>query len=404
MTTVDFLITNPRHHLGMFRPVMEWLKDIGGFRLRVLSFCELRGFPTPSDEIERVGGESYRCSSVRLSKSSRPTQIARDRVERLPRRFVHALLWQGLIRWRQLQRGTRPSLVVIPNDIAFPYYRIVRQLRRDGIPFLLMQEGIRFEQPGRPVDRQYGQGGARAVAAWGNSSARYFERVGVSPDRIRVVGNPRLDELAHRDWSKSAHHVAQEIGVGAEMLLFVSNPVDNQGLCSTREKYRLFSDFLRAARPFLQHTSYQLVVKLHGGESLPDFRALISQEADSDRVKLVSDMPIYPLIYLSRGVIVMASTAGLEAMLMDRPVGVLPIPGVGYTYDYVETGAASGLEPNGHLADQLAGMVAEHPADRQRRRAYVQDQVVNFGSATEATGELVLQLIDNHQPSRIWRE
>jgi hypothetical protein len=396
MTSIDFVITNPRHHVAMFRPVVKWLREHSDLRPRVLSFCELRGFPTPFEEILRAGADPRQCVSVSFSKNSRPTKIARDRVEGLPRRGLQALVWHGLIHWPRFQRA-RPSLVVLPNDCAFPYYRIARRLRKSSIPFLLMQEGIRFEQPGRAAGRQYGQSGATAVAAWGRSSGRYFERVGVPSDRIHLMGNPRLDELAHRDWTNDARRIAAEIGVDGRTLLFVSNPIDNQGLCSTREKYRLFTEFLRAGRRFLETASYNLVVKLHGAESIADFQALISQEADPDRVKLVYDTPLYPLIQLSRGVIVMASTAGLEAMLMDKPLGVLPVPRNGYTYDYVETGAASGLTVNGHLAEQLNALVTDNSENRQSRRAYVQDQVVNFGNATEAMGELVLQLVASHK-------
>jgi hypothetical protein len=400
---IDFVIANPRHHLAMFRPVMEWLRERGDFPLRVLSFCELRGFRTPFEEIELAGAESCKCVSMTLSKSSRPTQVARDKVEGRSRRCLQWLIWYGLIRWPELEGGQRSSLVILPNDAAFPYYRIVRRLRQDGVPFLLMQEGIRFEQPHRAAGRQYGQGGASAVAAWGSSSWRYFQRVGVPTDRIHLVGNPRLDELANRSWEEGARRAAREIGIGEKALLFVSNPIDNQGLCSTREKYDLFADFLRAAQPFFETSSYELIVKLHGGDSAPDFKAIIADEAPSNRVKIIFDMPIYPLIHLSRGVIVMASTAGLEAMLMDRPVGVLPVPGSGYTYDYVETGAASGLELNGRLVDQLGALVADDFASRQRRNAYVEDQIVNFGNATEAMGELVLQLVDNHESARVGR-
>jgi hypothetical protein len=403
LSWIDFVIMNRRHHLAMFRPVMGWLRDQGEFRLRVLSFCELRGVPTPLEDIERAGGEAGKCLPVSLSKNWRPAREVGDNFEGRPRRWLHSLAWHALFRWSLFEQESRPSLVVLPNDVAFPNYRIVRRLREDRIPFLLMQEGIRFEQPRRPPGRQYGQGGATAVAAWGSSSARYFERVGVPSDRLHLVGNPRLDELAHRDWAKAARPIAEEIDVDRETLLFVSNPIDNQGLCSTREKYRLFTDFLRAGRPFFEATSYQLIVKLHAGDSLRDYRALIAQESDPDRVKLVSDTPLYPLIHLSRGVVVMASTAGLEAMLMDRPLGVLPVPGAGYIYDYVESGAALGIDLNAHLAEQLDELISDHCANRQRRHAYIQDQIVNFGNATEAVGELMLQLVD-HQKSRVSRK
>jgi hypothetical protein len=376
----------------MFRPLLEWLKQKTECRLRVISLCELRGLPTPVEEIQRAGAETCLCLPIRIPKNVRPTRASGEQIKAGSSEWVRTLVWHGLINWPRFYRRERPSLAVLPNDCAFPNYKIAARLRREAIPFLLVQEGIRFEQPSQPIDRQYGQGGAIAVAAWGPASGRYFERVGVSPDRIHIVGNPRLDEMARRDWGKVARDMAAELGIDSRILLYVSNPIDHQGLSSTKEKYQLFVDFLRAARRFLDQTSHQMVVKVHRGESLDDFTGLVDQEAGQRWVSVVGDVPLHPLLHLSSGVVVLASTAGLEAMLMDRPVGVLPTPRAGYAYDYVETGAAFGLTLDGELSEQLRELVDDDPAIRQRRRAYVEDQVVNFGNATEALGNLILQL------------
>ncbi|NIY17465.1 MAG: hypothetical protein GWM98_22595, partial [Nitrospinaceae bacterium] len=59
---------------------------------------------------------------------------------------------------RPLKRlfSQKPSLVVLPNDAAFPYDLIVAMLKTAGIPFVLMQEGIRFPLPGSEEGDAYG--------------------------------------------------------------------------------------------------------------------------------------------------------------------------------------------------------------------------------------------------------
>ncbi|NIY17466.1 MAG: hypothetical protein GWM98_22600, partial [Nitrospinaceae bacterium] len=64
---------------------------------------------------------------------------------------------------------------------------------------------------------------------------------------------------------------------------------------------------------------------------------------DEGRITVIGRGPLYPLFVLSKAAIVLASTVGLEALMMDVSLGVLEIPGSGFVYDYVEQGAAMGL-------------------------------------------------------------
>ena len=382
----------------MFGPVCRWLADRQTCTPRVLSLCELRGFSTPTNEILSTGASCKKMIPMRLSKTSFPRKAVRKHGNGRLGRLLRALVWYGIVRYTPETKENGPNLVVLPNDTAYPYDILVHQLRARGIPFLLMQEGIRFELPSIAKNgRQYGQGGANAVATWGAGSAEYFERIGVAPPQIYLVGNPRLDDLKTRDWSDSAGSLAKRLGIASEVLLYVTNPIDQQGFCTTAEKYSCFLEFVHSADSFLTSSGYQLLVKIHTGESLEGYRAALKDTALKNHAIIVKDEPLYPLLHLARAVVTLASTTGLEALLMDRPLGVLPIPGHGYVYDFVENAGAVALDSTVGLEDLLTTLVNDPLSAREKRNKYIGHQISNLGCAAEANGRLIMQLIQSQE-------
>lgn len=95
-------------------------------------------------------------------------------------------------RLRWLLRGSRA--VVVPNDAAFPYLQLVRSLAERDVPFVLVQEGIRFKLPSETATA-YGKHGATKVCVWGPGSAEHFSAIGVPRETLCVTGNSRFDRL-----------------------------------------------------------------------------------------------------------------------------------------------------------------------------------------------------------------
>ncbi|HEV8352611.1 MAG TPA: hypothetical protein VGR24_00255 [bacterium] len=386
MGPVDFVITNPRHHLAMFAPVIERLRA-QGVAVRVLSLCELRGYVTPAEELNGLDIEWMPLMPVRLSKDSQQLRAVRDRAAGRARGLMQDAVWRGLIRWnRRLTGRPRPAVAVLPNDAAFPYDRIADHYRRDGVPFLLMQEGVRFELPLAGRRRQYGQGGAQAVAAWGDASVEYFRGVGVPNDRIHAIGNPRLDAIRTRDWSQPARALRASLGLDRPVLLVLTNPVDLQGFCTREDKHRQVGAFLRAAAGAAAAHGLTVVVKIHPAESLPAYRA--DAAAAGPGIHVVRDAEVYALFTLAAVVVVLASTVGLEAMLFDLPVGVLEVPGAGFVYDFVAQGAAVPLYAD-RPAPGLDALLADDAGRREARRRYLGEQIANLGRSAEAAAALI---------------
>ncbi|MEO7733151.1 MAG: hypothetical protein ABIY55_19465, partial [Kofleriaceae bacterium] len=200
MPSVAFVFTSPRHHLEMMAPVAAELAQ-RGVSCRMISLAELRGHVTPP------GRGLVRVLPVNLRKpamAGAPTTVTTDepkdwRRGGLAKRVVWGLL---SLRMRQLIAGA--DVVVVPNDTAYPYDRLLALVRRRGARTVLMQEGIRFPPEKHFTGAWYGTGGATRICAWGEGSKDYFTACRVPERDIVVTGAPRLDELDCAAWAGPA--------------------------------------------------------------------------------------------------------------------------------------------------------------------------------------------------------
>ncbi len=387
---IDVVIANDRHHAAMSFPVVEAL-EAAGRRCRILSLCELRGLASPSGDRLPGGVTLRRLVPFRARRSPAIGRASRPGRPGLARRALRAAIWPPLA-WRlRALLGDRPDLVVLPNDDAYPYDRIARLLRRRRVPFLLIQEGIRFPLPAEPSGPAYGAGGAAAIAAWGRASAEYFVAAGAPADRVHLTGNPRFDSLAAMTGEERRRAARSAFGLPQRTLLLVSNPVDDQGFCSHEQKMGLIDRFLGEIGPLFGDPEFHLAIKLHGREDPEEFRRLIAT-APPGRVSLFTDEPLWDLLAAAAAAVVLASTVGLEALVAGLPLAVLEIPGHGFQYDYVQSGVAIGLSWGTPLAPSLKLLFEPSEPRQTQVNSYVRRQL-GTGQATARVVALINRLL-----------
>jgi hypothetical protein len=409
MPQVDFVISNDGHHTAMFLPVVKALAAMPDYECRVISLCEFRGFISPVEKFEMRRVSFVKVLPFRFRSSPSVGRQTGSEHSQAARELARSVSWRFLLE-RKFQACFEgpPDLVVLPNDTAFPYNCICRLLKSRQIPFLLVQEGIRFPLPGAARKETYGQGGAAAIAAWGETSAAYFRSQGVPNDRIHLTGNPRFEIILKTDWQSEANRLKDHWKLGKINLLFLSNPIDDQGFCTTKEKLELVRRFIRGIALLFEDPDFSLIVKLHPRESVKDFMVLITDLPFAHRVVILGACPLYPLFALSQAAIVLASTAGLEALLFGLPLGVLEIPQVGFVYDYVSSGAAQGLTWSDPLADQVRALLESPLRNKQSAEAYVAHNLASLEGATEQIMNLIIDLVKGrpiiigHAPRREW--
>lgn len=392
MFRIDIVVSNDRHHWAMACPIAQSATN-RGYSCRILSFCEFRGIVTPAESLG-----NGRIPVVKLSRIRRPRAVKGKGVGGGGKAssLVKDLAWY-LALAANVRRAfsARPDLVILFNDAAYPYDRLCRLLRESKIPFMLIQEGIRYDVSDSAQEGalNQGKGGATAIAAWGESSAEYFRRQGASPETIHLTGNPRFDEIEERDLESKAHRIRKELELGSRTLLFLSNPVEFHGYCSIDQKLELVRDFIFGLEPLFEDEEFRLVFKLHSHEDPDDFRAAADASPHSSRIVIVSDYDLYPLLTLAEGAVIFSTTAGLEAVLFGVPLGVLELPGVGFLHDFVSEGAAVPLRWSEPMADQVGRLLASKGCHQPSVERYLDRTLALRRGATEKILDLVEELL-----------
>lgn len=395
MPRIDFVISNDGHHASMILPVVSAMSLIPDYRCRIVSLCEFRGLISPVSKFQMPAVEFVKALPFRFRFSSSGGRQTGTSRRRTARSFLRNLSWELFLGQRLRKLFSRKAdLVVVPNDTAFPYDKLCSILRDQETPFLLIQEGIRFPLP--KAQQAYGTGGATAIAAWGESSAEYFLNQGVPDDHIHRTGNPRFDSVLNTDWHTEGMRFKAQLGLRDTNLLYLSNPIDDQGFCTTEQKMELFRAFLDGIRSLFNDEDFSLIVKLHSRESLSDFEGVVRSFPFAKSVRVLSSQPLYPLFTVSSGAVVLASTVGLEALFFGVPLGILEIPGTGFVYDYVERKAAIGLTVDSSLAEQVR-MLLHSPAEPDSVNVYISRNLATLENSTGRVVSLIRQIAEKQE-------
>lgn len=392
MARIDIVVSNDRHHWAMMEALARHATR-RGHHCRVLSLCEFRGIATPPDTLDDGRIPVLRISRVHRPQASKGSGVgSKGNSNRLFRSLAWHLFLAGNMK---KALAARPDVVLLFNDAAYPYDRICRMLRSSDIPFVLIQEGIRYDvaDSAQEGSLNQGRGDANAIAAWGESSAEYFVRQGAPEESIRLTGNPRFDEIGDMDLQARAESIRRELGLRGRTLLFLSNPIEFHGYCTVSEKLELVRNFILGLDPLFDDPEFRVIVKLHSHEDPNDFREAAGASAHRDRILIVSNYELYPLLTLADGAVIFSTTAGLEAVLLGVPLGVVDIPGVGYLHDFVAGGAALPLGWREPMADQVGRLLAAKGRDRPEVQRYLDRTLALRKGATEAVIDLAEEVL-----------
>lgn len=358
---ISFIFSNPSHHLEMMAPVARELTRRGQ-RTQLVSLAELRGFRTPAwpgaEELLvhsnfglAQGKLTHDAPMVRVMPALRssPTVGAAGPASEgtsTKRRWLQALLWNGGLRLRMRQLLHGSQVLVLPNDAVFPYQEIIAQASRHQIPWVVLQEGIRFPFPNGYRGSKYGSSGAARLCVWGQGSAEHFLQQGIAPVALAVTGNPRFDQFSLEDWRTRGAALQATLGLASKPLALLTNPIELQGFCDLRRKYALVEELLQAAVPLCAARDIPIVIKNHLQEDAGYYQALVARVGAAHPgavIKLITDAALFAVVAMARAAVVMASTAGLEALLLGVPLGVVELPPHGFAFEYVARGAAVGV-------------------------------------------------------------
>ena len=376
---IDFFISNRRHHWQAVRRVSEILAE-RGHDCRVISLCELRGEDSPEPTTDRVPVDAVGDRIPARSRAVATQTPANSRV----RRVLRLGNWYLRLarRFRRMLDTRAPDVAVLPNDLAYPFDRIVDMLAQRHTRWALYQEGILFRLPPSDI-RPYGAGGADAIAAWGEAAARYFiEDAGAPPSTVHAIGSPRHDAFDRRQFEAEASRLRKEIPSGHKLLVFFGTTVDKPGgHCTTAEKLESIERFAESLGPVAETHPLRLWVKPHAGENAHDYVELFARSPIAEHAEVRRDLPTFPAVVAADAVIMNGSTIGLEALLVGARVGVLPVPRTGYPFDYGTSGVHVPI-PATDGADAIRRLLSWQ-VDESVRDVYLEKHLANRPHAAE---------------------
>ncbi len=238
------------------------------------------------------------------------TQAALGGVRSVVRRSIP---WVGVeaLALREFLDGSRPHTIVLASD-QHRIGRLATHLSGSrGIRSIVIQHGLPQSTLGYlPVV-------ADRLAVWSESSARWFLDHGTPADRLRIVGNPRLDWLPAGDASADEGRIQGLSALTGRPSILVALSV-----ASVDTNWRLI-DAAIGALGRLPEAS--LVIKLHPGGS--DWTDVLQRSTwpvtVRQRTQVIDRAPIEPLLRWADVVVIHRSTVAGEALAAGCPVVVV---------------------------------------------------------------------------------
>uniref|UniRef100_UPI004047F783 hypothetical protein n=1 Tax=Roseivirga sp. TaxID=1964215 RepID=UPI004047F783 len=230
------------------------------------------------------------------------------------------------------------DLVITCNDYAAPFLYLSAYLIKKKVKYVCLQEGIRFHQPG-DTRIYYGTYGADYLVAWGKNSIDHFLPVVQKRTKLIELGTPIYDNILIDNENKLGILHEQLIDAN-NVVAFLSNPVEDIGFCSKDEKLLLFENLLIRLKTYFENGLY-LLLRVHPREDINEFLSISNRLGLGDKVVSTQMLTsIFSTLAIAERAIVMASTAGVDSLIANKPLAILKVYDNDFGHDYVQSGAA----------------------------------------------------------------
>jgi len=298
-----------------------------------------------------------------------------------PLRAVEArfqLFEASMSSWAHSGRGAGGSGVVAitGQDVLPPERAFLLGLRAVGGRVITLEHGM----SGGYTEQVWSV--ADVLAAWGEPQAAYHRSAGPPGLRVVALGWPRLE---------SSVALVPPAGDDAWDLLHFSQPSDVLSAGDWPEAHlhalQMVENYAR------RHPHRRVAIKLHPASRAYGFSPFPIQHAH------IVTADSLALIRSARVVLVVASTTGIEAMSLGRPVLQVPPRGyIGPTEFIGQSGAARRVDSVEDLAAAMEDLLSDSSAycdASERGRAYAHSFIHGFGQpggAVRRLADLVAEL------------
>ena len=211
---------------------------------------------------------------------------------------------------------TKPSIIVTTDPADFEAKSFALIGRSFGIPSLCLQYGsvCAADSEWRFLAHDY-------VAAFDTQSAEIIEKHGISKDKIFVTGNPRFDQYKQDD-EEGRKKIRQELGLSDQtpLVVFLSIPLAPEGIGSL-ESYITHTEYLNVLQAVYEVPKkiqdIKLFVRFHPEEDHSVHQSFLNQ---NKQILIDQKKTLREILNAADVVITLHSTAGLETILLEKPL------------------------------------------------------------------------------------
>jgi glycosyltransferase involved in cell wall biosynthesis len=242
-----------------------------------------------------------------------------------------------------LTEKIQPDVLILLNEVSLSERLAGLVAKQMCIPSVCIQHGVY-------IGYVYRELATDKVIVWGEAPKKFWKKIGCAPERIISVG-----ALAHERWASLKEKNAKT-GEGPCILALGQNPA---AFISLETHRKTIDAIFRAIQALPQ---YHFIVKPHPGEDIKPYQAALQELQLPSNVELVTSGAVENAILRSDLVVTVFSTAGLEAMLLGKPVIVLNLSQEPSMAPYV---AAAELVESAEILPQAIREIIEDPLRRQ---------------------------------------
>ncbi|MBP2044975.1 UDP-N-acetylglucosamine 2-epimerase [Methanobacterium aggregans] len=279
--------------------------------------------------------------------------------------------------FQKIMEDLNPKLVAVGDDrTSFVRAQLIQAIKRD-IPVVEVQHGLYL--PGGPMTDPISD----KIFIWGEGTKPALMGAGAREDQLEVTGSPLYDSLISR-----IPDVKQDSE--PKTILFATQPMATQSISddTNLQVAQKIAGFLEKRKDL------KLIVKPHPVENADYYRSALKSIPEDIVDVRDSREDIFQFLELADIVILMSSTVGIEAAIMDKPMICIKSK----QSIYVEEGVALEAETPDEVLTRIGEILGDEDVNENLREnmkefvmkyAYLQD-----GQASERIAQSIIQMIE----------
>ena len=213
---------------------------------------------------------------------------------------------------------------------------------------------------------------------------------GYSKESVKVVGNPQWDiiqKTEHFDKAKFLKEIKFSEKIKTIAILSQALPVNEHRIYFNKKVTETLSE---------TYPNLQIIWKPHPRENTSEIADLVNNQYNLSNAIITKNLSLFDILHACDVAITIHSTAGLEAMLFDKPVITFIPPGELENSLFENTGAVIKVETKKELASAINQTLFDEAVRKKlktNRNKLINNLAKFDGNASKRSAKIVTQMI-----------